>query len=256
MAPVIHPDIQAEPNSRLTLMRPDIWRRGLSLATSLTGYEYAPKVSLPDGTVFACGWAPPVAPPTKKQKEESRRREIEYWREVIERVQKAPADYAKPKAYIKEIEDRIRNLESEIGRLAAPRVLVPEGAMEWLLHEVGHWVAATPAERALPDYGIPIDTAYDDKAQIKTSGFGYEREWQAWAFEEIVMAPFGPARTFCPPIHRGGIGFSKASIPHSALTHIESRIRHQNIAVEEWRKVIGEWIEWGRSLGAEAPWSE
>jgi hypothetical protein len=44
-----------EPGSELTRERPDLWRRGLALATSLTGYVYAPKLPLADGTIYACG---------------------------------------------------------------------------------------------------------------------------------------------------------------------------------------------------------
>ena len=36
-------------------------------------------------------------------------------------------------------------------------MLVPEGSLEWLLHEVGHWVAATPEQRQQVNYGLDTD---------------------------------------------------------------------------------------------------
>lgn len=259
-----------DPISALTVSSPDIWHRGLDLATSLTGYEYAPKLPLPDGTIYSCGgyWGPPVpykdpAPPSPEQIKQDRIEQIDQEIQDVEleidnhnkRIEEHKESIAERTRQIEGL--RIKKSELEKQRqsiISAPRVFVPEGAMEWLLHEVGHWVAATPEERLLPDYGIPVDLSYDDKSQIKTTGFGYEREWQAWAFEEIVLSTFGPSRNFSAPSHRGGVAYSKHTIPAAAFIHIETRLRQQRIDVEEWRLVWGDWIKWGGALGPAAPW--
>ena len=41
--------------SKLTVARPDIWVRGLELASSVTGMTYLDKLPLYDGTIYACG---------------------------------------------------------------------------------------------------------------------------------------------------------------------------------------------------------
>lgn len=124
-------------------------------------------------------------------------------------------------------------------------VYVPEGAMEWLLHEAGHWVASTPEERRRPNYGLGIET----------HGHGADREWQAWAFEEIILAPFGPAREFAPPSQRDGVGFSKSGpIAEEHMRHAERSIRELGLDIEEWRAVYRPWIEWGKKRGEKAPW--
>ena len=65
-----------------------------------------------------------------------------------------------------------------------------------------------------------------------------------WAFEEIILAPFGPARSFAPPEHAGGVGFSKNQIPYEAMRHAERRIANLGIDVDEWRGAYGEWSRW------------
>lgn len=118
---------------------------------------------------------------------------------------------------------------------------VPEGSVEWVLHEMGHWVAATPAERLLPDYGYGQEV----------KGVGKAREWQAWAFEEIVLAPWGPSRNFCPPPHRGGVAFKGGNepIPPEHLRHVERALQSSGVSVEQWRRAIMPWLDWeaGRS---------
>lgn len=112
-------------------------------------------------------------------------------------------------------------------------------AMEWLLHEVGHWVASTPGERLLPNYGYGI---------VKQKGWGKDREWQAWAFEEIILAPFGPSRGFAPPEHRGGTAFDGPGyqlIPEEHLRYASTQIKASGISIEQWRALYGEWVRWG-----------
>ena len=123
--------------------------------------------------------------------------------------------------------------------------MVPDGAMEWLLHEVGHWVVASPEERQLRNYGVS-ESEY---------GHDGEREWQAWAFAEIVLAPFGPSRMLAPPSQRDGAAFSKVGpLPRGCLRHAEREILTLGISVEQWRHVWGQWVRWGTSMGAAAPW--
>lgn len=236
--------MDVQPNSILTLTMPDIWQRGLILATDLTGYRYEPKVPLPDGTVYACGgyWNP--TPRSKKEILDDDLavidRQIDYWKRVDPNGEQG-------KTKIAELEkERQERIDKDGTGPSASSVFVPEGAMEWLLHEVGHWVAATPEERLLPDYGY---------GTIKKKGWGKDREWQAWAFEEIILAPFGPARDFAAPSYQGGTGFSKAGpIPAEALRHIEHRMKTQGMDPEQWREVWADWVHWGVKLGPDAPW--
>jgi len=158
--------------------------------------------------------------------------------------------------YKKSIKERQKRIEDNQKKLEGT-LLVPEGAMEWLLHEVGHWVAATEEERALPNFGFGI---IREGVCTCTSNFtecrcGDEREWQAWAFEEIILSPLGNSRLFCPPPHRGGVAFDKnLPIPPEAFRHIEARLRADSIAIEQWREIWSEWVQWGVALGPDAPW--
>lgn len=232
----------ATPNSRLTVARPDIWTRGLQLATSVTGYAYLPKLPLVDGTIFACGsyrYEPPKPVKTPEQKEQEERQdridkidgEIR-WRERL--IRERTEDIA---TFTKEIEE----LKKERAGLttAAPFVLVPEGEMEWLLHEVGHWLASTPAERAMPNYGD-----------------GHELE--AWAFEQIVLGPVigKDARLIAPLTQRDGTAFDWAGpLPAWSFRHIDRCVRADRVDVEAFRVLWGEWIAWGAAQGQNAPWS-
>lgn len=246
------------PNSHLTLTRPDIWESGLALANRLTGYDYAPKLPLPDGTIYACGggnysYYPPIAPPKPKSDEEIRQEKIQ---EIDQRIEQIDWSIRDIDSSLKNLTDQRKKLEIEKAELekqkrrllASPIVFVPEGAMEWLLHEAGHWVAASIAERSLPNYGY-------DLLFPAVSDCGDEREWQAWAFEEIILAPFGPARSFASPTWRDGVGFSKAGpLPQAALAHIQRQILDCPIDIQVWREVWGDWVRWGNGLGVEAPW--
>ncbi len=234
------------PQSRLTAARPDIWQRGLEIASGLTGYAYAPKLPLADGTIYACGFYNPDPPDKRTPKEKitdeikDHERQRDYWKGY------EPSEFHNQQ--IRYHEEKIIELEKKRNKLiSAPVIYVPEGAMEWLLHEIGHWLAASPEERALPNYG------YD--AFKRGSGHGDAREWQAWAFEEIVLAPHGQARNFTPSSYRGGTAFRKGEpIPNSAFAHIERRMRESHIGPERFRVVWEDWVNWGRNLGPEAPW--
>lgn len=208
--------------SALTQERPEIWAEGLRLAQVLTGWDYPSKRPLSDGTVYACGGGDSVVyPPTK-----------------------TPAFIRFPEEGEEgtdDVDEHERHHRLKIKRKA----VVPEGAMEWLLHEAGHWLVATPEERLRPNYGLTL----------REYGLDGEREWQAWAFEEIVLAPFGPSRHFAPPTQRDGAAFAKMGpIPAWALRHAEERIREQRVDVEQWRAVWGQWIGWGGARGRGAPW--
>jgi hypothetical protein len=213
------------PSSLLTHQRPDIWRSAVVLAETITGILFVDKVPMPDGTVWACGGTggtgggvPAYAPPKKK-----------------DRV-----------AYIKFPEEGDPELDDDNEHEPKKAVAVPDGAMEWLLHEVGHWVASTPEERALPNYGV----------SSSTTGHDGERELQAWAFEEIVLAPFGPARSFAPPTQRDGAAFEKSGpMPAEHMHHAEREIARLGLDAERWRVVWGEWVAWGRRNNGQ-PWRD
>lgn len=248
------------PGSLLTLERPDLWLRAITLANGLTGIQYEPKAPGPDGSIFACSggyWEPPPErTPEEKERDEIKsleqivsqlKRELDYFQQKIDHGERAYREYFRQRR--DEINERLKKAEEELARrtgLATLHVYVPEGAMEWLLHETGHWVAATPEERRLPDYGYG--------QEIK--GVGKDREWQAWAFEEIVLAPFGPSRAFTPPKQRGGVAFSKNQpIPKAALRHVERNLRELPVDLAEWRALYGAWIV-HEQAGPDAPqWS-
>lgn len=203
------------PQSRLTRERPDIWERAVALAEADTGMRFPHKSPLPDGTVYACGGGaglPPLRSPTPLPGPEGPK---------PPRPPRAPKD-PRPPHVLPDIEAR--------------SVVVPEGAVEWLLHEVGHYVAATPEERTRPNYGL----------SSSESGLDGDREWQAWAFEEIVLAPWGPARSFAPPSQRDGAAFATSGpMPAEHLRHIEKRLTEMPwMDVEQWRRIIADWVQW------------
>lgn len=234
-----------EPQSELTLHRPDIWVRGLTLATSLTGYEYTPKLPLPDGSVSMCGGPSQIGP---RYAEWFKRRQ-RLWDESASRFPRpdAPGGRAPGDAWrehSKKVDEWLHKRrewvkEQQKGEEEPPRntAPVPPGAMEWLLHEVGHWIAASIDERAQPNYGLSA-------SEIGHDG---EREWQAWAFEEIVLKPFGSAREFAPPTQRDGAAFSKCGpMPDRHLRHVERRMVELGLELQPWRIVWGEWVRWLR----------
>lgn len=271
-----------QPNSQLTAERPDIWDRAVALATSVTGLEYVHKAPLPDGTIYACGgygyghYTPP--PPTpeeiiirkiddidrrikdhensiawredpdnddndlrklKKQRDEARKRKIPT-PELNRQIQDGERSRKERiKNEIGELREKIGELQKERAEYTLSPIPVPDGAMEWLLHEVGHWVASTPDERLLPNYGY---------GTIKQKGWGSGREWQAWAFEEIILAPFGSSRGFAPLEHRGGTAFDGPGhqlIPEEHLRHANAQIKASGISIEQWRALYSEWVKWG-----------
>jgi hypothetical protein len=217
-------------NSRLTIERPDLWQRGLDLATGLTGVLYLPKLPAADGTIFACGGGGPIIPtppPTLEEQIAEEERLIEYW--------KGPTE--SDKWNTKFHKDKLEKLKQQKrAEQSSASVSVPDGAMEWLLHEVGHWIAASPEERKLPNYGD-----------------GHEVE--AWAFEEIVLGQFGPARLFAPPTQRDGTAFDLSGpLPSWAFRHIDRRIAEDRVAVGQFQLLWAEWMRWGATLGHHAPW--
>lgn len=238
-----------EPTSILTLHRPDIWQHALLLATSVTGYKYAPKLPLPDGTIYACGGQTPTPAQQIKDLEEQiseYRREIKYMEKTGEETY--PGRLNQMRGWLAEATEKLKRLR-EAQRAGA--VAVTGGAMEWLLHEVGHWVAATPEERALLNYGLADDIAGTidgfEKIIVPTD-YRADREWGAWAFEEIVLAPWGPARLFAPPTQADGVVFcGSGTMPAWALRHAERQMCAEGVDVEAWRAIFGEWIRFERS---------
>lgn len=239
-----------EPTSALTRERPDLWRRAIALASGLTGYQYVPKLPTADGAILACGFGRYYPEPKPETPEEIRQRQIDYLErrihEIDSNIEVWEGEISERQGWIesqlRERAEHIAELERLRG-LSALMIPVPEGAMEWLLHEVGHYVAATPEERLFTDYGY----GYEAK------GVGKDREWQAWAWEEIVLAPWGPSREFAPPKHRGGVAYSKSGpIPTRAVEHVTRKLAELPINVEDWRTLYGLWIayEQGRSVPA------
>lgn len=237
-----------EPISKLTRERPDLWTRALALATDLTGYTYPHKEPLPSGTIYACGDMLPRPPRTKEDVE----REIDEAKKQIE-IRREPDSefFSNTDFWQRHLEQLEKELEkfNDVKPSSACTVYVPEGEMEWLLHEVGHWIAATPAERLLPNYGLQDDIlgtrAGFEKIIVPSTGLLAEREWQAWGFEEIVLSPYGPSRLLASPTQRDGVAFSQAGpMPYFALHHAEIQMRGLGVDVEEWRSVYGEWVRW------------
>jgi hypothetical protein len=210
--------------SLLTRTRPDIWGRGLAMAEGLmSGVVFRHKEPLADGSVYACGgggWDIPGLPATPPVP--------------------APPRIREPSNVPGRRDPKPKHIRPD-----TIEVMVPEGAMEWLLHEVGHYVAASPEERLLPNYGL----------SESEHGHDGEREWQAWAFEEIVLAPLGPSRLFAPPSQRDGAAYARSGpMPEACLRHVEQQIAALGLDVERWRVEWGEWVRWGTAMGAAAPW--
>lgn len=243
------------PQSRLTVQRPDIWQRGLALATGLTGYSFPSKLPV-RGVIQACGgWGGRLDNPPKNPEE--RIEELKRHIEIYDRFIKKDPDKTFWRTSRDNAKREIEKIKKEQEEKKA--VAVPEGAMEFLLHEVGHWVSATDSERLLPSYGLIDEIAGIkdgfEKIVVPTSDLLYEREWQAWAFEEIILAPFGPSRNFASPTWRDGVAFTKSGpIPDFALRHAERSIASLGIDIEQWRAVYGEWVKWGYSQSTKAPW--
>jgi len=223
--------METEPTSRLTRERPDIWTRGVNLFTTSTGIVVTPKMPR-DGEIYACGGGG-VPRPSRPLTPEEQAEVDRLRKEQSDAICKEPKDYSR----YWQIERAIAEIQR--GTLLAPLVVnVPDGAMEWLLHEMGHWVAATSTERERPNYGIG-QTLWGRDA---------EQEWQAWAFEDIVLAPWGPARLFAPPEQQDGVGFSKAGpIEQAYLDHAERQAHAAGIEIERWRALYAEWVAWERA---------
>ena len=243
--------MEIEPQSRLTRERPDLWTRALTLATSTTGITYVPKRPNPDGTLSACGG--PTVPLTPQQEIGILERSIKYHREINKPDwEQTRQDHPLREEMLRRVNERIQQDEERLKKLKeqlglstigpygppALTIPVPEGAMEWLLHEVGHWIVASPEERQLPNYGY-------DSPLLAIPHHGKRREWEAWAFESIILAPFGEARSLCPPPHRGGVAFSKTGpIPDAHLRHAERQIETARLDIHRYRALYSEWLKW------------
>lgn len=228
-------------DSLLGVTRPDIWTRALDLSVGLTGYTYAPKQPLADGTIYACGggvYSPPITDGSIREK-------IHKQEQLIRKYEKYPTYQRGLIEELERLQEELRKFREEESKQLASTVFVPEGSAEWLLHEVGHWIAATDTERRAQHYGLA--SLADDH--------GADREWQAWAFEEIVLAPYGSSREFATPMTRDGEAFTRhGPMPQRYLRHVEQRLDELQIDLEPWRVVWGDWVKWGRSMGHKAPW--
>jgi len=252
---------QMAPGSKLTFERPDLWRRAMEMAQETTGHIYVPKLPLADGTIYACGgggygysrdWNIPSSPPPPKTIDDQIRdleREIARIKSSIvwdqDMIKKKEKEIAENEESLKQKQSELTILE----RLRPPKkpwwsfspivTPVPEGAMEWLLHEVGHHIAASEEDRLLPNYG-----GYTDDDSV-----GRDREWQAWAFEDIVLSRFGTSRLFAPPSQRDGIAFDKGgSIPRHHIEIVGRKMHDLGIDPEPWRELYGEWVQWHGSI--------
>lgn len=230
-----------EPVSELTCERPDIWLRAIDLAAGLTGYTYARKEPLPDGTIYACGGyyiPPPPDTRTPLQRIDDEISNLEDHANDYRKWIKDPKEKYDYRPSLDRISELIREKKKERDSLVKetkPIVHVPEGAMEWLLHEVGHYVAATSIERQLPNYGLLGDN----------DPHSADREWQAWALEEIVLEPFGHARDIAPPSQRDGVGYSRSGpVPERAMDHIARQLSTLPVDLTRWQRLYAEWVSW------------
>ena len=212
--------------SQLTADRPDIWARALELARGTTGILYVEKRPLPDGTIFSCGHGNYPSQPSIRER-------IEKKQNQIDRMRKNPYDHSQRE--IDQAKDELAELLELSDTPKSQAVYLPSGAMEWLLHEVGHWLAASDADRRSPNYG--------DGGEI-----------EAWAFEEAVLSNLGPAREFTPPTQRDGTAFTAGPIPGWAFRRIDKRLADGGITVEPFQSLWAEWVAWGRTQGPDAPW--
>lgn len=246
-----------EPQSILTRLRPDIWADGLRLATALTGFDYAPKYPLPDGTIYACGggYYQPPPPPRPRTGDEIRRDEANTEiRDLTDKLRRDQEEILRQEKIRSDADEYIERLRTSVAalkrliqrktdELEASAVVVPEGAMEWLLHEVGHWIASSENERCTKNYAL--HGAPQSHADA--------REMQAMVWEEIVFAPYGRARSFVPPSQRDGAAFERDATT-GAFVRVMQRVSDSRIDIEEWRAIWGKWVTWGHTMGRRAPW--
>jgi hypothetical protein len=228
------------PDSLLMARRPDIWMRTIALAESTTGLSFPHKRELPDGTLYACGSGyggggyAPAPTPESDSLEELKRKRDKLQKEVQEREQ-----LKRERLQREQLEGEISELEKKLQL----KVFVPEGSVEWVLHEVGHWLASTAAERMMPDHGLQAQ-ACDD------------REWQALAFESMVFRPWGDPRYLCSPTVRDDSVVFRTPGPIAAHheRHIDTQLSRSGLSIQPWRQLASEWVSWGKSMGHRAPW--
>ena len=222
--------------SQLTVNRPDIWDRALRLAEATTGVTYVEKQPLPDGTIHACGgrsYPNYYQPPRDRNQYQDRSLPPS----IKEQLKRQRENLNRKRGEITSILDEIDNLISQLsGGDTAPVVFIPSGAMEWLLHEVGHWVAASDKERRMINYGD-----------------GHEME--AFAFEDAVLGQ--ASRPLVVPTQRDNCACELTGpLPQWAFSHIDKRIADDRIDIHQFRAIWLEWVAWGYRQGDDAPWRQ
>jgi len=217
-----------KPRSALTLQRPDLWRTALELSAARTGLRFVPKVPLPDGTIYCCGGGP-----SKKID-----RDLVELETDIERLKAAH----RVGRLTETGEESLVILQKELKRIKERKnslaVAVPEGAVEWLLHEVGHWLASTTKQRALPNYGL----ARESDADVM------EHELRALAFQEIIFSPVAQARHLTPTSQKDGWGFDGPErLNSSHFRFAERAMIEANFDRQEWQSVFLPFANWEMS---------
>lgn len=138
-----------------------------------------------------------------------------------------------PAAWCNPVSDR-----HPIDTMLEPGVVeIPEGAVEWLLHEVGHWVMSKHKGTDVVNYGLSLDSI--------------EEELLATAFQDIVFSPWDGAYSLAPKTviaelsdpKDTNIGFAQ-EISREMYREAEKRAIAAKIDFEYYCTVFGEWAEW------------
>ena len=132
--------------------------------------------------------------------------------------------------------------------------MVPEGCGEGLLHEIGHYIAATSIERALPNYGFG-DIIYEPNEGEYRRGVGWDREYQAYAFECAVfkqqaMRFYNGRNGTSSPEHCGVLWREELHPWH--FRWVERHLGVINIPLDKVQHIWGKWVEWEISTGSPA----
>lgn len=114
------------------------------------------------------------------------------------------------------------------------QVRIPEGAVEWLLHEVAHYFVAESDEELHPNHGL--QTVKPAVAEL--------REWSAFAIQQAVFEPWGPVHLMVPPPHRGGLCYSTSRFPSAAIKIADRQFGKGNPSLEYLRVIFGPWAKW------------
>lgn len=242
------------PSSLFALEKPLLWRQSLQIATRLTGKRYVNKLPSEDGTIWMCGsggggsfysdecdddeWRKGGYEKKKdggtengEDTEDSGKEGVDELQDRIDRLERLDKDR---KRRI-EIDREIEILRKEKDRLHLAQIVhVPEGAVEWLAHEVGHWLSSDHRDA----FNMGMTEYAENDSDVA------RQEWEAMAFEDILFAPWAPSRILMPPSYRGGIPFSKDTISPVYFSAMEKKMRSARIDIEEWRQVFGPYAEW------------